>query len=300
MDADAAVAGFPRRLLRRLVDAGRGFSEHNGMSMAAAVAYYFALSLFPLLMVLVAGLGVALKTTTAGQDAQHRLLAALETQISPELSDQVAKALATVSENAGSRGPLGFVALVITSIAIFTQVDYAFSLIWTLPNEPKQGWLGVLGRLAFRRLKALLMLLGAGAFVLAATIASLVWSGVQAVIEPAVPVNQDIGWIINLSINMLLNFLAFAVIYRYVPRTKIRWGDALRGAVVAAVLWEIGRQVLTVYLVHRGYASAYGVIGSFLAIMLWAYYGTLVLFFGAEFTRAVSDELRSAGKQASS
>ncbi len=71
---------------------------------------------------------------------------------------------------------------------------------------------------------------------------------------------------------------------------KIEWGEALRGACVAAILWEIGRQVLAVYLVHRGYASAYGVIGSFLAIMLWTYYAMLVVFLGAEYTRAVREE----------
>jgi len=134
------------------------------------------------------------------------------------------------------------------------------------------------------------MLLGAGAFVMSATVSSLVWSAVQAAVEPAVPVTQELSWIFGLLINVLLNFVAFAVIYRFVPRTKIEWGEAFRGACVAAILWEIGRQFLTVYLVHRGYASAYGVIGSFLAVMLWAYYAMIVIFLGAEYTRVVRED----------
>jgi membrane protein len=290
MDFVDRVTHYPGRLGRRLLATYHGFNEHDGMMMAAAVAYYFALSLFPLLLVLVAGLGVALRTTAIGQNAQDRMLSALEQQVSPELSDQVGRALSTVSENASSRGPIGFVVLLVTAVAIFSQVDHAFSRIWRLPENLDQGWLAWLGQLAFRRFKALLMLVGAGAFILAATISSLVWSAVQSIIEPAVPVVSEFNWGFGLLINVALNFLAFAIIYRFVPRTKIEWSAAFRGATVAAILWEIGRQVLTIYLVRHGYVSAYGVIGSFLAIMLWTYYAMLVVFFGAEYTRVVRDE----------
>lgn len=293
MDDADPFTKYPSRLVRRLLAAYHGFNVHDGSMMAASVAYYFALSLFPLLLVLVAGLGVALRTTAVGQDAQERLLAALDQQISPELSKQVSRALSNVSENAGSRGPIGFAVLLVTSVAIFTQVDHAFSRIWRLPEEADLGWRAWLSRLAFRRFKALLMLLGAGAFILAATISSLVWSAVQAAIQPAVHVAPQVNWGFGLTINVGLNFLAFATIYRFVPRARIEWSAALRGASVAAILWELGRQVLTIYLVRRGYVTAYGVIGSFLAIMLWTYYAMLVVFFGAEYTRAVNEELNA-------
>lgn len=293
MDDLDLVTHYPCRIGRRLLAAYKGFSAHDGTLMAAAMAYYFALSLFPLVLVLVAGLGVALKSTTLGQDAQQRLLVAIEQQASPELSEQIGRALQTVSNNATSRGPIGFAVLLVTAIAIFTQVDHAFNRIWRLPDDPDEGWHVWLARLAFQRLKALLMLLGAGAFVIAVTVASLVWSAVQAAIPSALQVAPDVRWALGLLINTSLNFCAFAVIYRFVPRVSIRWGEALRGATVAAILWEIGRQVLGIYLVRQGYPTAYGVIGSFLAIMLWAYYAMLVVFFGAEYTRVAREELRA-------
>ena len=94
----------------------------------------------------------------------------------------------------------------------------------------------------------------------------------------------------GLVINVALNFCAFTLVYRFVPRVGIRWGEALRGATLAAILWEIGRQLLGIYLVRLGYPTAYGVIGSFIAIMLWAYYAMIVVFFGAEYTRVVREE----------
>jgi membrane protein len=294
MDDENFLTKYPYRLIRRLFGAYQGFNEHDGFLMAAAIAYYFALSLFPLLLVLVAGLGVALQSTVAGQDAQERLLVAIEQQVSPELSQQIGRSLHTVSSNASSGGPIGFIVLLITAIAVFTQIDHAFNRIWRLPDDHEESWLTWVGRLAFQRFKALLMLLFAGAFVLAATIASLVWGAVQAAVEPQLRLAPDVRFGMGLMINVALNFCAFTIIYRFVPRVGIRWGEALRGATLAAILWEIGRQILSMYLVRLAYPSAYGVIGSFMAIMLWTYYAMIVVFLGAEYTRAVREDRLSA------
>jgi membrane protein len=296
MDYVDTATVYPRRLLRRLLAAYHGFNAHDGSLMAAAMAYYLALSLFPLLLVLVAGLGVALESTAVGQDAQNRVLDAIEQQVSPELAEQIGRALKTVSTNASSSGPIGFAVLLVTAIAIFTQVDHAFNRIWRLPDNPDEGWTKWVARLAFQRFKALLMLLAAGAFVIAVTIASLIWSAVQAALGPALDAAPDVRWGMGLLINTGLNFLAFTVVYRFVPRVSVRWFDALRGATIAAILWEIGRQLLGIYLVRQSYPTAYGVIGSFMAIMLWTYYAMIVVFYGAEFTRVVREERLETAK----
>jgi len=290
MEDGDLLTKYPRRLVRRLWGAYQGFNEHDGLTMAAATGYYFALSLFPLVLVLVAGLGVALQATVAGQDAQERLLAAIDQQVSPELSLQIGRALRTVSTNASSRGPIGFAVLIVTAIAIFTQIDHSFNRIWRLPEDHVESWFATIWRIAFQRIKALLMLLAAGAFVLAATVASLVLAAVQTAIEPAVTLAPDVRFGMGMLINVALNFCAFTLVYRFVPRAKIRWSEALRGATLAAIMWEVGRQLLGIYLVHLGYPTAYGVIGSFIAIMLWAYYAMIVVFIGAEYTRVVREE----------
>lgn len=287
------VTNLPRRLGRRLIAAYQGFNDHDGLSMAAATAYYFALSLFPLLLIFVAGLGVALQTTTTGQDARERLLAFIQQQASPELASQIGRALRVVSENARASGPIGFGVLFVTAIAIFTQIDHSFNRIWNVADDPNHSWARWAWRLLFRRLKALLMLFAAGAFVIAATIASLVWSAVQVMMPTAFELVPDARIGLGLALNVALNFVAFTIIYRFVPSAKVRWGEALRGACVAAILWETGRQVLEIYLVRQGYPTAYGIIGSFLAIMLWAYYAMIVVYYGAEYTRVCGEELRA-------
>lgn len=294
MEESKSPLSYPKRLLRRLIAAYKSFNSHGGLMLAAAMAYYLALSFFPLLLVLVAGLGVALESTAVGQDARQQLLTAIEQQASPQLAQQVGKALSVTSDQALASGPIGFAGLVVTAIMIFSQVDRAFNRIWKTEDSPNEGWMKWLGRLAFQRFKALVMLVAAGAFVLLATFASLVWSGVQAAVEPAIEVGPVFNSVFQFFIYVGLNFVAFTIIYRFVPKVPIRWSAALRGACVAAIMWEIGRIVLAYYLVRKGFPSAYGVIGSFLAIMLWAYYAMIVLFFGAEYARVANDEAGEA------
>jgi membrane protein len=274
---------------RRLYAAGVRFSTDDGPLVAAAVAYYVALSFFPLLLVLVAGLGVVLEWTAAGQDARAELMQAIRLQVSPGLAEEVDHALAAVSKRAPTGGPIGFAILVISAIAIFTQLDAGFDRIWNRPIDRHTGWWEWLVDRVLVRVKALLMLIGLGAFVLAVMVASTVWTAVREAVSPTFKIGPSLDWATSITINLLLNLLAVTTVYHVMPKARVPWMDALRGGLLAAVLWEIGRQALAAYLLHLNYPSAYGIIGSFIAIMLWAYYATLVIFYGAEYVRVLGE-----------
>jgi membrane protein len=279
-----------RKLFARLYAAATHFVTDDGPMVAAGTAYYLALSFFPLLLVLVAGLGLVLEWTQFGQDARASIMQAIGQQASPELANEVSRALTAVSKQAPTGGPIGFVVLVISAIAIFAQLDAGFDRIWGLPANHSISWWQWGGRLLLVRLKALLMLMGAGGFVIAVMIASMIVTA----LEPRMEIQPALRWMTSVGINLLLNIAAFAAIYLMVPRVRIRMFDALRGGILAAVLWEGGRQALSAYLLHLNYPSAYGVIGSFIAIMLWAYYATLVIFYGAEYVRVLWNDRQSA------
>lgn len=278
------------RFLHRLWRASLSFNEHDGTLVAAGIAYYLALSFFPLLMVMVAGLGYALEWTARGQDAQQRILAAIEQQASADLSDQVKRALNATGNRAQAGGAIGFGMLLVAAIAIFAHVDYAFDRIWNLARRPTETWWVWIARRLIRRFKSLVMLMAAGGFVLAVMVASIVWSGFQAAALKDVEAYPWLPWVANIAITMALNCVAFAFMYRFLPKAKVRWIEAIDGAIVAAALWEVGRQLLALYLLRLNFPSAYGVIGSFIAIMLWAYYAMIVALFGAEFVHAIQQE----------
>lgn len=277
-----------RKLGRRLWIAHLNFQDHEGTLSASGIAYYVALSFFPLLLVLVAGLSWVLQWTQMGQNAWQALYDTIANQLSHDLAQQVGRTLRTVSDKAPSSGPLGFVVLVVSAIAIFAQMDAAFDRTWRVPADPHASWLHWIKRLVFQRLKALGMLIGLGGFVIIALIASMVVRG----IEERYPVGPWIEWATSFWMNLLLNLLAFTLVYRVVPKVRIRWRDALQGGLLSAILWEVGRQALTAYFLHLNYPSAYGIIGSFIAVMLWAFYASLVLLFGAEYVRVLLEEAR--------
>lgn len=279
-----------RRLSNRLWKAHLGFQDHEGSLSAASIAYYLALSFFPLLLILVAGLAAVLAWTQTGQEAQHELLETIGHQASPDLAQQVGRMLNTVKERAPASGPIGFLALLASSIAIFAQLDAAFDRIWRLPANPHASWREWVARLVYQRLKALGMLIGVGGFIVLVMISSTVISAVESALEPKITITPWAHWLTSLWTNLVLNLMAFTMIYRVIPKPSIRWVDAIRGGLLAAIMWETGRQALAAYVVHLNYPTAYGVIGSFIAVMLWAYYAALVILFAAEYVRVLSEE----------
>jgi membrane protein len=281
---------FIKRFFDRLLAAYKIFSGQDGPLLAAAIAYYLAFSLFPLMLVLVAVLGWAFRFTAPGQKAEQQVIETISEQVSPSLADQLTAALGSVEKSAAASGTIGVITLLVTAIAIFTQIDYAFDRLWENTGAAAAGWRQRIIGVALTRLKAVLMLIGVGAFVLAVMIASIVWQGVQANLASAVPISPWVERVVQPLIHVALNVFAFAIIYRFLPKVPVRWGAAVAGAILASALWEAGRQILAAYVVGDKLPSAYGLIGSFMAIMLWTYYAMLVVLFGAAYTRAANEE----------
>lgn len=290
---------FLKRLLRRTLDAGVCFNVHEGTQLAAAIAYYLALSLFPLMLVLVAALSWAMRFTATGQSAQQQILATVSEQASPELSDEIARTLNSIENNAAAGGVVGAVVLLAAALALFTQIDYAFDKIWSDKDRPAVSWRRWILRLVFVRLKAIVMLMALGAFVIVVMIASLAWQGLEANLAPIAQLGPLAKGGMRPLIHMALNLAAFTALYRFLPRVRVGWRAALAGGLLAATLWELGRQLLAVFVVGDKLPTAYGLIGSFIAVMLWTYYAMVVLLFGAAFTRVTNEETRQpAGRPA--
>src|SRR5215216_1591474 len=156
---------LPRKLARRLWQAHLGFQDHEGTLSAAGIAYYVALSFFPLLLLLVAGLSSFLQWTEIGQNARDELRKVIAQQASPDLAQQVDRSLRAVSDRASATGPIGFLVLIVSAIAIFAQLDAAFDRIFRLPTDLHMSWTRWFQRLLFVRIKALGMLVGLGGFI---------------------------------------------------------------------------------------------------------------------------------------
>jgi membrane protein len=283
------------RRLRRIAAAWQRYEADDGPTLAAAVAYYLGLSLFPLLLVLIAGLGWFLQFTETGRSAEEQFLSILGEQLSPTLVLEVQQTLHLVRARSHYQGPIGFLVVLLTSLAAFGQFDRALDRIWRLAAPPEETWWRSALRLLRDRGVAFLMLLATGLFLVLVVVTGVATANVRESLQNLVPVPESFWRIPHLAVSFLLNVLLLLAIYRWLPKQRPGWRAAAGGAVFAAVLWEIGRQLLGAFLGYVQYSSAYGIVGSFLAILLWCYYAVSIVLLGAEYAWQLQEERRTAG-----
>lgn len=255
--------------------------------LAASMAYYATLSFFPLLLSLIALMGFILGFSAGAQNAQQELLDLLAKNTSFGFAQNVRVFLAQIRTGAVVGGPTGLAALVLAAIAIFTTFERALDRVWDTRKRPK-GILAAMGNVLFRRLRAFLMFLGVGLLLFAGFLAQIVVAAARA-FATDLPLNAPPWSLLAIPVGIVLNGLLFSVIYKILPKARVTWSEALRGGILAAVLWEASRHLLTFYLVARTY-SAYGVVGSLIVLMLWVYLASIVLLFGTEYVRVLHDD----------
>jgi membrane protein len=267
----------------------QGWNNDDGMTLAAAMAYYAAFSFFPLLLILVAGLGFFLRywPVKVSSDGNTMLLEALEHATSPALSAQVQELIQSVPQQATIGGPIGVLMLLFGAVGVFAQMDTAFDRIWKVSATQAHGLWWTLVQVLIYRLKAFVMLLALGVLVLASFLVGMGLSAVASSVPDSAWAETGWRWAQHGAI-VLVNTLVFTLVFKAIPRTRIWWRHALPGGLLVAIIWEIGRQVLALFVIGTRY-SAYGLIGTFIAIMVWVYYASMALFLGGEFVKTLKD-----------
>ncbi len=274
---------------RVLQQTWKGWQEDDGFLLSAAMAYYAAFSLFPLCLVLISILGFVLRLSQQAGDAQGMLLDLVKQQVNPWLAEQLHELLAGVKENAGFGGPLGAVTLLAAAIVVFLQLDYIFGRIFGATRTPSRPTLlGYVRTVLYDRLAAFLMLLAVGALLLGLFVANVyVLTAVRMNIENWLPGAVALSGWAYFHFIALTNALLFALIYKILPKVAIRWREAFAGGLLVSLVWILGQRLLVRFLIGPNY-TAYGIVGSFIAVMIWVYYVSVILFLGAEFVEALS------------
>ena len=268
------------RLWPALKTSGQHWSSDHGALHSAALAYYAAFSLFPLCLTLIAVLGFAAGFSGRVQDGQRRMLEMARDHVGPWMADQLQSILLTMRDRASVSGPLGLLALALSCLAIFVQLETMFDAIWGRTGGEGRGWLAALWTVVYQRLVALLMLFGLGALAILLFAANMGLSGIKMLFTE-LPVSHAAflagQWLLVIAGNACL----LTIVFRAIPRATVRWRDAFCGGVVTALIWQIGQHFLALFVISDRY-TVYGVVGSFLALMVWFYYASAAIFFGAE------------------
>ncbi len=261
-------------MLRRTYEA---WSAHNGERMGAALAYYALFSLAPLLLIAVDVAGSVFGDISA-RDAVIK-------QVQAYLGPQGALAVRELMAHQPAWGS-GWVG-VILSIAILllgasgmvSELQSSLNEIWEADPEPK-AWQAFLRHRAI----ALAVALGFGLLLLLQLILGAVVAGLGKYMSSRLPLPELALHALDFGISFGVLTLFFAMIYKYLPDTRIAWGDVWTGAGVTSLLLTLGNLVVGIYLGKSNLLTAFGTTGSLILLVVWMFYCAQLLYFGAEFT----------------
>ncbi len=255
----------------------RQFGRSDGMSYAASIAFYTCLSLAPLLALCL------WITSFFGPGAQQALVNQMVELAGPQTED----AIRSVTEGAespgrGLAGALAIVTLLVGATAVFAELQGAMNRMWDVSVAPGHGlWAWIR-----KRLLSLGMMAVIGFLLLVSLLASAALGALSGRAHGSLPGADWIWLVLDTAVSLAVYVLLFAALYKVLPDVRIQWRDVWFGATVTAALFSAGRLLLGLYIGRAGTGSAYGAAGSLVVLLVWTYYATALVFFGAELTQA--------------
>ena len=255
--------------------------EDKAPQLGAALAYYTVFSLAPLILVLLAIVGVIFRDDPAGTWNK------ITEQMSYFLDPSAVQVVQSIAQKASEPGKSSVATIIGVALAIFGasgvfgQLQDALNTIWGVKAKPGGGIWGFLRSrfLSFAMVAGVCFLL-----LVSLTLESLLKAFshfVQSVLPGGIAVALAVYFIFDFAVVVLL----FAMIFKFLPDVEIQWRDVWIGAVITAILFGIGKWLLGLYLGSGAAGSAYGAASSLITLLLWIYYSSQILLFGAEFTQ---------------
>lgn len=255
------------------------WNEDKAPRLAAALAYYTAFSLAPLLIVVISIAGLIY-----GHDAVvGRLQYEIQGLVGAQAASAIQDMLANFSHPASGiiATVIGLITLLLGAAGVFGQLQDALDTIWEVAPKPGQGIMAIIRQ----RFISFTMVLGIGFLLLVSLVVSAGVTAVGTLIGDRIPQSAFLLQLVNFVISFGVIMLLFALIYKVLPDVTIGWRDVWMGAAVTALLFTIGKLLIGLYLGSSSVGSAYGAAGSFVILLLWIYYSAQILLFGAEFTQ---------------
>ena len=254
--------------------------------LGAALAYYTVLSLAPLVLILLAIIGVIFRHDPAGAWTKFT------EQMSYFLDKSAIQVVQDIARTASTPGKstlatvIGIALALFGASGVFGQLQDALNTIWGVKAKPSRG----IWRFLRARFLSFAMVAGVCFLLLVSLVIEALLKAFSHYIQVAMPGGLTIAVSIYLIFDFAVITTLFAMIFKILPDVKTRWKDMWVGAIMTALFFVIGKWALGLYLGSSTAASAYGAASSLVTLLLWAYYSSQILLFGAEFTQVYASE----------
>lgn len=261
--------------------AGSEFMNDKALKMSASLSYYTIFSLAPMLIIIISVCSIFF-----GKDAvQGQVFYQIRSMVGNNAASQIQEILknSELSNQSGVALIVGIGTLLIGATGVFGEIQDSINAIWSLKVKPRKGWL----KLIINRLLSFSMIISIGFLLLVSLMVNTLLDIFNARLQSFFPdVMVSLFYVLNMLLVFLVITCLFTLIFKVLPDGRLRWKDAIIGAGFTAVLFMIGKLLITLYLSQTQVVSAYGSAGSIVLVLLWVNYSSAILFFGAEFTKA--------------
>ncbi len=258
-----------------------GFGDDKVTKLSGSLAYYTVFSMGPLLIVIISLCGLFL-----GREAVEGKIYG---QLAGFVGSDTAAQLQQIIKNASLAGKsklaaiIGGITLLVGATTIFAEIQDSINSIWGLKPKPKRGWL----KMIQNRFLSFSVIISLGFLLLVSLGVTSIIDGFSDRLKMHFPdVTVVLFYVINVFITLCVTTLIFGVIFKVLPDAEIKWKDVFAGALATAFLFMLGKFGISFYISKSNIGSTYGTAGSLVVLLLWIYYSSLILYFGAELTKA--------------
>ncbi|WP_231459966.1 YihY/virulence factor BrkB family protein [Pedobacter sp. Leaf132] len=258
-----------------------GFSDHKVTKLSGSLAYYTVFSMAPLMVVVIALMSIFLSREAAEGQVYLQLKGFLGAAAAKQVQDLIKNA--AISGNGTIAFTIGIITLLLGATSVFADIQDSINSIWGIKPKPKRGWL----KLLQNRFLSFSVIISLGFLLLVSLGISALLDGFSSRLQAQFSqISVVVFYILNLALNFVVISSIFAVIFKVLPDANIRWRDVMWGAIVTAMLFMLGKVGISVYISKTDVGGAFGATGSLVVLLVWTYYSSIILYFGAEFTKA--------------
>jgi membrane protein len=280
----------PRRIGTLLFDAFNEWSSDNAARLGAALSYYTLFSIAPILVVTVGIIGLVFGPSAA----QGQISPWLERLLGPEGAKTAQLLLSHASSPTGGilATAIGLISLFLGASSVVNELRSSLNVVWKVGADPTQSMslVSAIREMFTARLYAFAIVLGAGVLIVLSVAVSTVVAAAGQYLS-GLPVPEFALQLLNFLIALGISTVMFTLVYKTVPDARLAWGDAAIGALVTALLFNVGGMLLSLFLGKTaGSGSVYGTASGVIAMLLWVYYSAQVFLFGAELTRLFANQ----------
>jgi membrane protein len=267
-----------------LVKSFNQFIDFNGLKLSAALSYYTVFSIAPLLIVIISLAAIFFGREAVEGRVYHQISGLVGSDAALQIQSIITN---TQNSNHGKLGGLiGTIILIIGASGVFSEIQSSINYLWNIPSPTKKAFLFAL----LRKLISFSLLIGVSFLLMVSLTANALLDLLSDRLKELFSQSLvNLFYFINLGLILLVISFMFMLIFKILPNSTIPWKTAFIGALVTSALFLIGKFIIGYYLGHLRIGATFGATASIVILMLWIYYSSIILYFGACFTSAYAE-----------